>query len=503
MEKIPSFLRFYGEAVSAGKDIKTGEYMLFRDLKFDISIQKTLEKLHYTEMFPIQEKVIPLLCNKQDVIAQSKTGSGKTAAYLLPIMQNTKWDEKEPQALILTPTRELALQVKEEYDNISMYQRLKCVAIFGKQPYKFQIEDLKQRTHAVVGTPGRVLDHLERGTLSLDKIQYVILDEADEMLKMGFLETVVKIMAYFPKKYTTALFSATMPQPIMELAEKFMKEPVHIKIEDPLTDTGIHYAYEVKEQEKISFLIQLLCKELPQSCIVFAKTQANVIEVCDALYNKGMNVDKLHGGMLQEDRIQNIKDFKKGIFRILVATDVAARGIDIDDVTHIINYDMPNEKETYVHRKGRTGRAFGKQGVTISFLSQYDTQRREELEEYLGYTIEIHDREEIDNMPVNEEILKRLGENPQLKKDKAEELRKDTCKLYINKGKSKKIRAGDIVGAICQIEGVQSEDIGVIQVQEHQSYVDILNGKGKDVLKALNQKTIKGKKIKVEIAKEN
>ena len=225
--------------------------------------------------------------------------------------------------------------------------------------------------------------------------------------------------------------------------------------------------------------------------------------MCDALYEKGMSVDKLHGGMLQEDRIQNIKDFKRGLFRILVATDVAARGIDIEDVTHIINYDMPNEKETYVHRKGRTGRAFGKQGITISFLSQYDAQRKEELEEYLGYALEIHDRNEVDQIHVDEEVLRKLEENPQVKKDKAEALRKDTTKLYINKGKSKKIRAGDIVGAICQIEGIQSEDIGVIQVQEHQSYVDILNGKGIEVLKSLNQKTIKGKKIKVEVAKEN
>ena len=477
--------------------------MKFKDFSFDGKIIDALDKLHFIDMFPIQEKVIPLLYDRQDVIAQSKTGSGKTAAYLLPVIQNTRWDEKEPQALILTPTRELALQVKEEYDNISIYQRLKCVTIFGRQPYKFQIEDLKQRTHAVVGTPGRILDHLERGTLSLNNIQYVVLDEADEMLNMGFIESVKKIMTYFPENHTTALFSATMPEPILELAQKFMKNPVHIKIEETSIHTGIHYAYEIKEHEKTQFLIQLLCKELPQSCIVFAKTQAHVIEVCDALYEKGMSVDKLHGGMLQEDRIQNIKDFKRGLFRILVATDVAARGIDIEDVTHIINYDMPNEKETYVHRKGRTGRAFGKQGITISFLSQYDAQRKEELEEYLGYALEIHDRNEVDQIHVDEELLRKLEETPQVKKDKAEALRKDTTKLYINKGKSKKIRAGDIVGAICQIEGIQSEDIGVIQVQEHQSYVDILNGKAKEVLKALNQKTIKGKKIKVEIAKEN
>ena len=168
--------------------------MKFKDFSFDGKIIDALDKLHYIDMFPIQEKVIPLLYDRQDVIAQSKTGSGKTAAYLLPIIQNTRWDDKEPQALILTPTRELALQVKEEYDNISIYQRLKCVTIFGRQPYKFQIEDLKQRTHAVVGTPGRILDHLERGTLSLNKIQYVVLDEADEMLNMGFLEDIEKII---------------------------------------------------------------------------------------------------------------------------------------------------------------------------------------------------------------------------------------------------------------------------------------------------------------------
>ena len=254
-------------------------------------------------------------------------------------------------------------------------------------------------------------------------------------------------------------------------------------------------------KQKLSFLKQLLCKEQPASCIIFARTQEGVKTICDELYALDMCVDKLHGGMLQEDRIGNIRDFKKGKIRILVATDVAARGIDVQDISHIINYDMPNQKETYLHRIGRTGRQSAN-GVAITFINEYDGERKAELEEYLGYTLEIREKDEVRKQEVKKETIEPLTKPFALREDKGKEVHKDTMKLYLNGGKTKKIRAGDIVGAICEIQGVSAEDIGVIQIQDNQSYVDILNGKGKQVLKALQQGTIKGKKLKVQKAKE-
>lgn len=477
--------------------------MEFKDFHLDNVICKALDTLGYKNALPVQCAVIPEIMKKQDVIVKSKTGSGKTASFAIPIIEDMVWDERDPQALVLTPTRELAMQVKEDFDNIGAFKRLKSVAVFGKQPFRFQTQDLKQRAHVVVGTPGRVLDHLEQGTLKIDKIRYFVLDEADEMLNMGFIETVNAIMEYLPEKKTTCLFSATMPEQIQALANTFMEHAKLIELEhtNNVNEQVEHYAYKMKEHDKLEFLCKLLCKEAPESCIIFAKTQEHVKEICDYLYEKQMSVDKIHGGMMQEDRIDNMTDFKRGKLRILVATDVASRGIDIENVTHIINYDMPVQKETYVHRIGRAGRVDAT-GVAISLVAQYDGQRVSELEDFLGYALTIKDTEEILATTVTKASLDALGVPQNRKEAKGVDLRKDTTKLYLNGGKTKKIRPGDIVGAICEIPGVSGDDIGVIQVQDNQSYVDILHGKGNLVLKALQKTTIKGKALKVQKARE-
>lgn len=477
--------------------------MKFEEFKLDTQILAALKKLKYIEPLPVQEKVIPLILEKRDVIVKSKTGSGKTASFAIPVIEDIIWEEKLPQCLVLTPTRELAIQIKEEFDSIGAYKRIKAISVFGKQPFRYQVQDLSQRCHVIIGTPGRILDHLERGTLHLEEIRTFILDEADEMLNMGFVDTVKEIMTYFPGNITTCLFSATLPEEIKELASSFMREEtlVELSTKHEVSEMVTHYAYRLKEHEKLDFLIKLLCKEQPESCIIFAKTQENVKDVCDALYDLGLSVDKIHGGMLQEDRIENLEDFKLGKLRILVATDVASRGIDIEKVTHIINFDMPNQKETYVHRIGRSGRVDAT-GIAISFISQYDGERLDELEEFIKQPLEIKDRAEVENVEVNAKTLKPLTKTVAIKEKKGSILRKDTMKLYLNGGKSKKIRAGDIVGAICEIEGVTADDIGVIQVQDRQSYVDILHGKGKLVLRALQKTTIKGKQLKVQEAKD-
>ena len=476
--------------------------MKFQELGLEEAILKALDKLHYETVLPVQEQVIPELLNDVDCIVQSRTGSGKTASFAIPIVEKMIWDERAPQAIVLTTTRELALQIKEDFDNISAYRRLKTVAVFGKQPYRFQIQDLKQRCHIVVGTPGRVLDHLQRGTLNVEKIREVVLDEADEMLNMGFIDSVREIFSFLPEQRTTCLFSATMPEPIQQLAQMFISDAKLITLnqETDVNQAITHYAYEVKEKEKLAFLKKLICKEQPESCIIFARTQEGVKTITDALYEMNLCVDKLHGGMLQEDRMENIDDFKHGKVRILVATDVAARGIDVQDITHIINYDMPNQKENYLHRIGRTGRKSAS-GVAITFLNEYDGARREELETYLGYPLAVYDRKEVDNYEITQEAMDVLSKPFAIREDKGKEIHKDMMKLYMNGGKNKKIRAGDIVGAICEIDGVCGDDIGVISIQDHQSYVDILHGKGNIVLKALQKKTIKGKKLRIQKAK--
>ena len=481
---------------------RRGFKMTFDELQLHEDILKAIAQLQYKTVMPVQEKVIPAMMKHEDVLVRSRTGSGKTAAFAIPIIQDMEWNQREPQALVLTPTRELALQIKEDFDNLSAYRRLKTLAIFGKQPYRFQIQDLKQRVHVVVGTPGRILDHLERGTLHPEKIRYVVLDEADEMLNMGFIDQVKDIFHYLPTKRTTCLFSATLPDEIKTLAQGFMNDVKEISItqEASVNHQITHYAYQLKEKDKLSFLIKLLAKEQPSSCIIFARTQEGVKTICDALYDLDLCVDKLHGGMLQEDRIENIHDFKLGKVRILVATDVASRGIDVENISHIINYDMPNQKETYMHRIGRTGRKQAS-GVAITLLNEYDELRLQELEEYLGYPLDLHDRCVVDDVMVNEEVLAPLCKPFEIREEKGKTIHEKTLKIYMNGGKTKKIRPGDIVGAICEIDGVCAEDIGIIQVQETQSYVDILNGKGMLVLKALQKKTIKGKKLKIQKAK--
>ncbi|MEG0367174.1 MAG: helicase-related protein [Coprobacillus sp.] len=257
----------------------------------------------------------------------------------------------------------------------------------------------------------------------------------------------------------------------------------------------------MKEQDKLEFLMKLLCNEKPETCIIFGKTREHVDDICGYISRKGCSVDKIHGGMEQDERIANMRAFKRGQIRILVATDVASRGIDIENVTHIINFDMPDKTETYVHRIGRAGRVEAT-GVAISFIGQYDDQRVEELEKFLGYPLIIKERENIDTLKLTKAMLDDLGVPKMQKEEKGKTLRQDTMKLYISAGKSKKMRPGNIVGMICEINGVDGDDIGVINVQENQSYVDILNNKGKVVIEALKDATFKGKRLKVQKAKE-
>lgn len=474
----------------------------FNELQLSPEILKSLSGLGYDEATEVQAKVIPSVLDKKDVLVQSKTGSGKTAAFGIPLCEQIDWDENKPQVLILTPTRELAVQVQEEIMHIGRFKRIKVAAVYGKSPFKDQARELKQKTHIVVGTPGRVLDHIERGTLNLQKIKCVVLDEADEMLKMGFIETVEMIVKMTPTVRQTMLFSATMPNRIKELAQNYLTQAVEVKIESEhvTTDLVEHELYQVRIPEKVRLLQDLLTIENPERCIIFCSTREAVDALYQGLKSKGYPVERLHGGLEQKDRLETMRHFKMGRFAYLVATDVAARGIDVSGMTHVFNFDLPEEKDAFVHRVGRAGRA-GQKGKAMTFVTPFETKWLEEIQKYIGFELPITER------PVATEVEKaksafeaKLKERPKLRMEKRADVNHEIMKIYLNGGKKKKLRAIDFVGSILSIDGVEKEDIGIIDIQDSVTYIDILNGKGWTVIDGLKTKTIKGKKLKVQKA---
>ncbi len=476
----------------------------FEDFNISEDILRALSELGYTVPTEVQKMTIGPVLEKKDAIVSSRTGSGKTAAYAIPICQNIRWESSSPQALVLVPTRELAVQVSNDMGSIGRFKRIRPVALFGKQPFSLQERKLKNRTHVVVGTPGRVLDHIERGTLILEKIKYLVIDEGDELLNMGFEQQVRAIITSLPENRTTLLFSATLPDNIESLARFCTRSPERISISSSTEQKASikHFLYPSGKEEKMELLMELLITKNPESCIIFANTRETVEDIFKQLERSGLLVKRLHGGMLQQDRLDTMDEFKRGRFRYLVATDVASRGIDIEAVPLIINYEVPEEKETYVHRTGRTARA-GATGEAITLMAFWEKKYVDAIEEFSKIEFISCQRPEKEQVEeCRKEFLKTSKGLPEEKQDKASKVGGDITKLYINGGKKKKIRPGDLVGAITSIEGVYAEDIGIIEVQDNVSYVDILNNKGSLVQKELSQGTIKGKKLRVERAKE-
>ena len=471
----------------------------FKDYKLSNEILKSLNMLNYKTPTKVQQEVIPVALENKDVLVKSQTGSGKTATFAIPICELVDWDENKPQALILTPTRELAIQVKEDVFNIGRFKRIKVPALYGKSSFSLQAKELKQKTHIVVGTPGRTIDHIKEGNFITDNIKYLVLDEADEMLSMGFLEQVEEIISLLPKNRVTMLFSATMPDDINRLSKKYMKNHVTIEIEaKTLTVDRIQQdGYNIEETGKLNLLKDVTTIENPDSCVIFCNTQVKVESLYNELSKLKYPCDKIHGGMEQDERIKVMNNFKKGYFRYLIATDVAARGIDIDNITHVINYDVPVLRENYVHRIGRTGRA-GKEGRAITFVMKSDERRMFEIYSYTGkeLTMKMKPSKRL-VMSLKPEFDKKLEQRQKVKEDKCANLSQEIMKIHINAGKKTKMRPVDIVGTLCSIEGMNAEDIGVISVLDISTYVEILNNKGEMVLKALQTKNIKGRPRKV------
>lgn len=472
----------------------------FDKYKLSNEILKAIDMLKFESPTKVQEMIIPSLLDQKDVIVKSQTGSGKTAAFAIPICELVDWEENKPQALVLTPTRELAIQVKEDIFNLGRFKRLKVSAIYGRYPFYNQEKELKQKTHVVVGTPGRIIDHLERGTLDTSKIKYLVIDEADEMLSMGFIEQIEEIIGKLPRERTTVLLSATMPEDIVVLSDKYMKEPVHAEIEDEnrVIDRVAQERYSVDESDKLNLLKDLAIMENPDSCIIFCSTKVKTDELFDHMSKLEFKCGKIHGGMDQSERVKVMNEFKQGYFRYLVATDVAARGIDIDDVSLVINYDIPQDRESYVHRIGRTGRV-GRSGKAITFVTKDETKYLDDIHKYIGKEIapkERPDKERVEALKYK--FIEKMKEQPKLKQRKGEQLSRDITRLHINAGKKTKMRPVDIVGTLCSIEGMTAEDIGIINIADVSTFVEVLNNKGEMVIKELQKKPIKGKLRKVK-----
>lgn len=351
------------------------ELTSFTQLNLSQNLLKALEDLNYITPSPIQQQTIPWLLQGKDVIGQAQTGTGKTAAFALPILQQIVPSVTSPQALILTPTRELAIQVAEQFERLGAYQQLRVTVLCGGQDYRPQLKKLREGVQVVVGTPGRILDHLDRGTLQLNQLKTFILDEADEMLRMGFIEDVEAVLAKLPEDKQMALFSATMPPRIRQIAKRYLNDPVSVEIRaETATVKTIEQQFLFASQgQKSDVLLRVLAYEETQGVIVFVRTKSSTEEVANVLQGQGYRAMAIHGDLTQPLRERIIAQFKQGSIDILVATDVAARGLDVDRVTHVINYDMAHDCETYVHRIGRTARA-GRSGVTILFVTPRESK---------------------------------------------------------------------------------------------------------------------------------
>lgn len=469
----------------------------FKELGIDSEVVKALKKLGYENPTEVQEKVIPFAIKNIDVIVKAQTGSGKTAAFGIPLCDKIIIEQKNPQVLVLTPTRELAIQVKEEISNIGRLKRIRCSAVYGKQPVYIQERELRQRVHIIVGTPGRAMDHIARGNINVDEITHLVIDEADKMLSMGFIDQIESIIKELPKNRVTMLFSATIPPKIKNICNKYLINPENIEInsKDTTTEKINQAYYEIEKDMKFMLLNRLIYTEKMESCIIFCNTRETVEAVANKMKQKRFYCKALHGGMEQKDRLDTMESFKRGEFHFLIATDVAARGIHIDSIGHVINYEIPYEKEGYIHRIGRTGRA-GESGTAYTFVTPNEDRFFMELEDYLKYKIPKNEIPTDDELKMAKEIFgNKIMSRPERKKVKSENINKGITKIRINSGKKKKIRPGDVLGAISNIKGITPDDIGIIDVQDTMTHIDILNNKGNIVLNALKDTKIKGKNI--------
>ncbi len=482
----------------------------FAELGLSAPLLDALRHLGYQVPTPIQEETIPLLLEGRDVIGQAQTGTGKTAAFGLPMLEYIDPDDPEVQALVLTPTRELCIQVTQALRAYGQKRGIEVVAVFGGAPIRDQASRLKQEAQVVVGTVGRVMDMIGRHYLFLDSARYVVLDEADEMLDLGFLEDVETILGRCPSGRQTALFSATMPPEIRRLAEKRMYDPVTVRVKAAtLTiDTVKQFHIEVSDREKPDKLAEVLQAERPEQAIIFARTKIGVDRLARRLGDKGLRVKTLHGDMTQGARDGVMIAFKGGRERLLVATDVAARGLDIAGVSHIVNYDIPNSPDIYVHRIGRTGRA-GESGRAITLIT---SKQRSDLQ-----AIERHAKTEIPAWSSNGGAPRPPPREQERAPSPAEDERPEprrprhtkprrteavpTAKLILGAGRGHGFEPADVVGAVVDHSHLDGEEVRNVRVLERFSFVEVPADRAPEVVEKVTGNEVRGVPLRLEVAK--
>ena len=456
----------------------------FSSLSLHSDLLSNLESLDYNEMTDIQAQSLPVILDGQDIIAQGKTGSGKTAAFGLGLLNKLDVKRFRIQTLILCPTRELADQVGKEIRRLARgIHNIKVLTLCGGMPFGPQIGSLEHGAHIIVGTPGRIEDHLSKGTLNLDNVDTLVLDEADRMLDMGFQDAIDNIIDQAPKERQTLLFSATFPEQIEKIAQRILTNPVTVKVESRHDNDAIsQYFYKVSNHDDRMLALRLLLLQYqPESAVVFCNTKREVQEVNDELVNRGFSSIALHGDLEQKDRDQALIRFSNKSASILVATDVAARGLDIDNLSAVFNFHIAHDQEVHVHRIGRTGRA-GKKGLAFSFYSNKDASRIIALEDYLQRNISedaLPSDSVLDNTPTQSSMLT----------------------IRIEGGKKQKIRPGDIVGALTGDNALTFEQIGKIQVSANWSYIAVQRECIKVAFKKLSEGKLKGRKFRVMVVR--
>ncbi len=474
---------------------ETNRLTKFKDYPLSNEIKRALSELGFKQPLEVQAKTIPMILDGKDLIVKSQTGSGKTAAFAIPICEKIDVKLESPQVLVLTPTRELTEQVKDDFADISKYKELKCLALYGKQPMADQRKELKKNTpHVIVATPGRMMDHILNKNVKLQNIKYLVIDEADEMLIMGFKEQIETVIKSLPKDRVTLLFSATMPEEVVSLSEQYMIHPENIEIESQVSNIDkiqqIYYA--VDGLKKVDFMKKVIERESPRKAIIFCNTQEQVDNLLEILRKWSNSVCAVHGGMDQQLRKEKLTLFKRGECRILIATDMAARGLHVQGITHVINYGVPFEHEQYVHRIGRTGRV-DQHGIAITMVIPSEMDRFRELEKFLGYKIPCKGGH------VNRKPKAETGRPIGKQRFKLENRKGQKALVQFSAGRSNStLKASDFVSAIRSVEGMTNEDIGRVDIRDTVTNVEIFDGKERAVINAFKTKKVKGKLLRVK-----
>ena len=471
-----------------------GEATSFKDLGLSDGLLQTLTELGYAEPTPIQAQAIPELLSGHDVIGQAQTGSGKTAAFGLPMLEYIDPENEETQAIVLTPTRELCIQVTQALRAYAEHlENVNVVAIFGGAPIREQQSRLRHGAQVVVATVGRMMDLISRKSLVLTAARYVVLDEADEMLDLGFIEDVEKILRMCPNGRQTLLFSATMPAPVARLAETYMYDPVTIRVTPrKLTVDSVEQAYVMVEpRKKLERLEEVLRAEEPEQAIIFVRTKIGAARLGKQLADAGLRVKALHGDLSQGQRDGVMISFKEHKTPLLVATDIAARGLDIEHVTHVINYDMPNNPEIYVHRIGRTGRV-GRTGRAITFVTSKQAGELKEIERVV--------KAPIGEWEPPEERLEHAPP-PRHREERPPVPTNGTVKLFVNRGSRGGISEEDLNWALTEGAVVPKDAIRSIKVLDRFSFVEVAADQAERTVEYLDGTKLKGKQIRMEIAR--